>query len=804
MALANYLAQIKSAGIYRFVWDKSEMPPAEAQTMRLVAGYSEKGPFNTPVYVESKADFKKIFGAENKKLERYGVFFHRMALQALEAGPILALNLKKFTPGVETVQYVMRTELSKGTFKTDATKLRAQIEGILSNVGEVELGENGLGSKLVADPGTSTEMLVVVIQKSAYNDTVTLPGTTNIYVYDPQDESSPVKTPETTSYTIPTDVDTDEFIYIISTPDAGTVSYTYGSTYATEINVEYGNISFVTSGTGTNLNVEDIYNTDRFWSLEPKKLETLTNTANGYLTITATDEKKTSCTMIIRKANVRGYDISFKDWYAQILNGTELPEYLGDGTENMKDYFGEIYVFRGDLAQFAESDSLAQYFENGVVKNYITNAFGDQIDALQALAENPNSNFVNKYVGIMVPDFESANGTALSLDVIFNRDNALHNMMMNFNQTLLYGGDVVITDVKLPEQDPKNSDMFYLEGYTYGNPKPASGTDAAKLAWHKTVSFAALTDYRGMRIGLTDRTSVEYHYLVDTWESYIPSATTTSNEIKAELALIAKEKDNALAILNFPAVESVRNYEGAVDPTTNQIKWQEMIDNHTLALASVDNGASWAGYYSCVSLRNPATQVKFTCPSAALVSNDYMAKYVTRLPYSIVAGPNYGIISDTNLVGPDYNFSRSELDVLEPFGVNCLIYAPRVGTYINAQQTAKQNPVTALSKISTRELVIFIQDEIENLLRGYQWEFNTQALRNTIKSKADVILETIKNNGGVYAFINVCDDSNNTDDVINNEMLVLDTSIEPGMGCGKMVQQLTIYRKGGLTSLITE
>ena len=96
MSLPNYLAKIKSSGIYRFVWDKSQVTAAEAETLRLVVGYSEKGPFNTPVYIDNTADFKTIFGGINKKLEKRGVFFHRMALQALSAGPILALNLKKF------------------------------------------------------------------------------------------------------------------------------------------------------------------------------------------------------------------------------------------------------------------------------------------------------------------------------------------------------------------------------------------------------------------------------------------------------------------------------------------------------------------------------------------------------------------------------------------------------------------------------------------------------------------------------------------------------------------------------------
>jgi hypothetical protein len=135
-------------------------------------------------------------------------------------------------------------------------------------------------------------------------------------------------------------------------------------------------------------------------------------------------------------------------------------------------------------------------------------------------------------------------------------------------------------------------------------------------------------------------------------------------------------------------------------------------------------------------------------------------------------------------------------------GVNCMVYVPRLGTYINSNQTAKQNPVSALSKLNIRELVIYLQDEIEKLLQDYQWEFNTPYLRDLIKAKADTICERVKNNGGLYEYLNVCDESNNTDDVINNEMLVLSTSIEPGMACGKMVQELTIYKKGGMQAII--
>ena len=101
MAIPVHLQSFKAAGIYRVVFDKSTILGVDAEVLRLVVGFSEQGPFNTPTYVTSVSDFKAIYGDVSKKLEKRGVYFHRMAIQALGSGPILCLNLKKFS--TETV-----------------------------------------------------------------------------------------------------------------------------------------------------------------------------------------------------------------------------------------------------------------------------------------------------------------------------------------------------------------------------------------------------------------------------------------------------------------------------------------------------------------------------------------------------------------------------------------------------------------------------------------------------------------------------------------------------------------------------
>ena len=344
----------------------------------------------------------------------------------------------------------------------------------------------------------------------------------------------------------------------------------------------------------------------------------------------------------------------------------------------------------------------------------------------------------------------------------------------------------------------------YLEGYTYKNARP-NGTDMwAKLQWQKSI-LSALTDYSGLRKGLLNKANIDYRYVVDTFESFPQS------ELKAELSLLCKEKESAFCIANLPAVRTfVKCPYISFTDEKNIFNSKYIVNgrnrkkpaNDVFSLPSETNGASFSAFY---------TPLKFTdgyvdsiIPSAGLVSNLFIQKYMSRQPYYIVAGPNYGHIDANGLVGPDYKFTREELYDLEPFGFNCMVYRPSFGTFINANQTAKQTPLSALSRVNVRELVIYLQDEVEKVLQSYQWEFNNQTTRNAILDKANQICALIKANGGIQTYLNIMDESNNTPEIIDNEMAVLSTHIEPGFGCGKMVHELTLYRTGQMKSYVGE
>jgi hypothetical protein len=344
----------------------------------------------------------------------------------------------------------------------------------------------------------------------------------------------------------------------------------------------------------------------------------------------------------------------------------------------------------------------------------------------------------------------------------------------------------------------------YLEGYVYKNDAPEGTGMRAKINWQNFI-LSTLTDYKGIRTALLNKAEIDYRYVVDTFESFPVSS------LKNVLTLLCKEKQSAFAILNFPSVRTfVKCPYTSFTDRNGTFNVQYVVDGYNkkkgaaekFSLPSEGDGASFGAFYT--PLKFSDGYIDSIVPAAGLVSNLFMEKYLSRHPYYIIAGPNYGAINAAGLVGPDYKYSQEELFIIEPYGVNCMVYRPNFGTFINANQTAKQFPKSALSSVNVRELVIYIQDEIEKILQAYQWEFNNQTTRNAILDKVNYICSRVQANGGIQKYLNIMDESNNTPEIIDNEMAVISTHIEPGRGMGKMVQELTLYRTGQMSAAISE
>ena len=87
------LNRFKASGVYTIEFDASERIVVSTQTIRLVVGFSRKGPFNGPVFLRDVATSRKVFGTIDSFLEKRGSFFHRALETCLQTAPVFGLNL---------------------------------------------------------------------------------------------------------------------------------------------------------------------------------------------------------------------------------------------------------------------------------------------------------------------------------------------------------------------------------------------------------------------------------------------------------------------------------------------------------------------------------------------------------------------------------------------------------------------------------------------------------------------------------------------------------------------------------------
>jgi len=307
----------------------------------------------------------------------------------------------------------------------------------------------------------------------------------------------------------------------------------------------------------------------------------------------------------------------------------------------------------------------------------------------------------------------------------------------------------------------------------------------------------------GIYNALIDREVITYRYIVDTFEGGIEPAS------KVRLSRLAKAQQSSLAILNMPSVKQFRDSTNPLFKfdSTSSFEARYIADGGNLdlnpsnifSLPGIADGANYCAFYGPnLNIRENGTNKSI--PPAAHISNLYIDKYNLALPYSIVAGPRRGVVTGEGLVGVEYAFDRTDLDAIEPFGYNAILNKRGFGLVINANQTAQQTVKSALSQIHVRELLIYIQDGIEAILKNYRWEFNTAQNRLEIKTLADNFLTQILSDGGVYDFQNVMDSSNNTPEIIDSNIGILDTYVEPVRGMGILIHRTTILRTGAIAT----
>lgn len=368
---------------------------------------------------------------------------------------------------------------------------------------------------------------------------------------------------------------------------------------------------------------------------------------------------------------------------------------------------------------------------------------------------------------------------------------------------LLYSGSNARVNKFRPiHQFVSNYKFTYLPGFQIKTSHKPNGSD------NRIDEILNVLYETNIAKTLSDRNIITFRYVVDTFDGQIKTNS------KYQLAKLAKDRQKCLALINAPSIEK---FKDSIDPRFTSAPSAtdpapllnaryiadggnlELNPSFRFTLPDEDSGAKFCGVFSpFLTIRENGKN--FNIPPAAHVSNNFIRKFVTGEPYSIVAGQKRGVLSGSNLVGLEYDFSTEDRDFLEPFGINPIVRKRNIGLVIFGNQTGYQRTNSAFNNLHVRDLLITLEESVEDILANYVFDFNEDSIRLEIKTIVDNYLSGVKNVGGIYNFLTIMDSSNNTPAIIDQNLGIIDIIIEPARGIHKFINRVTVARTGGISS----
>ena len=769
MALSPQLLQFKSSGVYRLEFDKSQTSNIPAETIRLVVGHSKKGPYNSPVLISTTEQFIEVFGSIDKNLEKKGMFFHRSALAALTRGPILALNLSSFDAYVPPVY----DPLNPTVIVTPESGDYINYKGLITNATDATLvtkeGKNSYSSffnteKFWTPSDAELNAVVGTFEKNALRFINIKQDDITVIVRAAQDTKG-------------FDILARDWYGEGNVP-AHLNAFDYMSDFMVDVFVFKG--SFEAAAMDTDPVYGEYFTTA---GLDKTKLDEFANLRQvsllakytGSILPNFTDKEGNNLyieTIINSEARRTGLFCAVQEDAILDETGTKL-DLVGHSYSAGLSYDLLSYAIGAGARSYALDSNLTYTWQSGAFVDFVSTAGAHDLDLVAGdyiLAAEPN-----RLVKVL--------RIAKTVDGVTG----------DITYRVYTSGEAAATSdfkgYKSFEKAVSHYKTFVLNGAAVGAQTITDCLDAVTLG-------------SGLANALVDKDNITFRYIVDTFASYDGGLLN-----KVQLSALAKERQNASAILNAPAIfefkkstnPSFTNAGGAFD--INYIATGGNLDKNPTslyALPGINDGANYAFYYTALIARE--NNKDLVVPSAAYVSNNFIDKYTDSAPWAIVAGPRRGVVSGSGVSGAEYAFDKADRDVLEPFGYNPIVFQRGVGLTILGNKTAQQSVQSALSSAHVREVLIYIQDGLAAILKDYVFEFNTPQTRLEIKTLADSFMESVKADYGVYDYKNVMDTTNNTNEVIDANIGILDTFVEPVKGLEIVVQRTTVLNTGEIAT----
>ena len=287
----------------------------------------------------------------------------------------------------------------------------------------------------------------------------------------------------------------------------------------------------------------------------------------------------------------------------------------------------------------------------------------------------------------------------------------------------------------------------------------ASGNDYGSAGEYKCTLADIVSSYQV----LDNPAEYSVNYLIQG-----PSGGTSIYEAQAKankLLSIATTRKDCIACIS-PYREGVVGVTDTDKQTANIIQFYD-------SLQSTSYGVFDSGYkYTFDRFNNTFRYIPLNGDIAGLMARTS----INSFPWFSPAGATRGTIN--NAVKLAYNPSQGQRDQLYPKRINPVIFSPGAGISLFGDKTAQKVP-SAFDRINVRRLFLTIESVIERASRSQLFEFNDDLTRTNFVNIVEPYLRDVQAKRGISEFVLICDESNNTPDVIDANTFKADIFVKP-------------------------
>ena len=260
-----------------------------------------------------------------------------------------------------------------------------------------------------------------------------------------------------------------------------------------------------------------------------------------------------------------------------------------------------------------------------------------------------------------------------------------------------------------------------------------------------------------------DVENVEINFLIGG-----PSQTSTdaTGDTKAtKLIDIAEQRKDCIAFIS-PARADVVNVTDPIQQTLNVRDFANGLPSSSYAV--VDSGYKqvydkFNDVYRMVPLNG---DIAGLCARTDLVADPFFS------PGGFTRGQIRGAVKLA------YNPNEAQRDILYKANVNPVVTFPGNGTVLFGDKTFQKKP-SAFDRINVRRLFLLMEKAISTAAKFQLFEFNDEFTRAQFRNLVEPFLRDIQGRRGITDFKVVCDDTNNTGEVIDRNEFIADIFIKP-------------------------